>query len=132
MYFAYRPNAEGNIDPDDKDNMVFMLAYYKFEPTDLEAATADMRTKLEKLYGDIDYTSSDDLVIKRHYDYWLAIDNTFVCLEDESYSTGTKAMYVWYGTLDADEWLKEANQIQYDAAKAEEASKFGSDDTDGL
>lgn len=133
VYFAYRPDENKLVDPKNYDNLAFMLANYKFEPTDLQAATADMKAKLEKLYGDVDLTSSDSFLITRHYNYWLASDNSFVCLEDEEYTTtGTKAMYVWYGTLDADEWMKESNQVQYDFALKEEAEKFGTDNTDGL
>ena len=127
LYFACTEN-NGVITHDDVDTS-FYMAKYRIKPKDLQAVYDDFVAKLTSVYGDPDKTYTDSGFITYNYTYWYGKNDTMIILaSDDNWGT-VDINYVWAG---GEELMQKANDIQHQAVLDEEASHFGTDNTDGL
>ena len=126
MYFAIVPGADG-LPTENVSDSALVMAYYKIEPKDPDAAYEDLCTKLTGLYGDADYSYEKSPYITYKYTVWYGSDGSAVSLVKEDYPSGSHYIYIKYAAANADEVLKKA----YDALVLKE-SKEAASNVDGL
>ena len=122
VFFALTPDESGFL-PKDINHTKFYKAYYHIEPKDLQAVSTDLVEKLSSIYGEVaEHTTSGSSIVENYY-IWYGANNTAVALESKKYSGGSTDIYIWYATLDGDQYLQDA----LDALIAEEAANAAGD-----
>lgn len=109
LRFAWVPGENGLI-VEDNDHTALFYAEYEIEPKDLDAVYADLTAKLTSLYGEPASTKSSGLTIDCKYTIWNGADGTMLVLVSKKYSSGSKNIYIRYGTTEGDTWLQNAYQ----------------------
>lgn len=107
LRFAWVPGEDGLIVEDDKNTALF-FAEYEIEPKDLDAVYADLTTKLSSIYGEPDSTKTSGSIIDYQYTIWNGENGTMLVLVSEAYSSGSKNIYIRYGTTEGNTWLQNA------------------------
>ena len=133
VYFAYLPN-ENDIITKDRKLTSFMLACYEIVPVDINFATEDIINKLKSIYGEYDVKDKYTSAFKNDYYIWKSSkDNTFIFLRkmESNYSVSAR-LYLYYGTMDGDNLMDSARQLQEEFAKKTEIENSQSSGTDGL
>jgi hypothetical protein len=126
MRFAWVPD-ENHLIVEDNDHTALYYAEYTISPKDPAAVLADLKTKLSSIYGDVDATKSDGIIIKDDYSIWYGGDNTLIALVGRDYGSGSYKIEIRYGTIKGNEML----QTAFDALILQETLNVASD-TDGL
>lgn len=136
LYFAYVP-ANGVLSKE-KEDSAFYGASYEFTPEDTKGMASDLKGKLTSIYGEASKTTQEkDLwggIIE--YTYWNGANDTLLvmCVDDESASSwkSTEKIRIVYAWREGDKLLQEASDCLKREAVANEKSKFGNGNTDGL
>lgn len=116
LRFALVPDENGMLVEDDSHTKLY-YAMYEISPKDVDAAYADLVTKLSSLYGNPASTKDAGYSIEQKYTTWYGADNTMLVLLSEKFSSGSSEIEIRYGTTDGDAWLQEA----YDALVKQES-----------
>ncbi len=126
VYFSENPDDGGKMS---WENRLFMLANYSFNVMDLDAVFDDFKDKLLAIYGEPDESLSE-----KNYIYWLAQDNTFVCLKKRFIGKGSmfNEIAVYYGTFDGTKWLQRVMEVKTKEALDKEHQLLNNGNTDGL
>lgn len=126
LRFAWVPDENGLIVEDDNHTALF-FAEYEIEPKDLDAVYADLTTKLSSIYGEPVSTKTSGSIIDYVYTVWNGGNGTMLALVSEVYSSGSKNIYIRYGTTEGNTWLQNA----YNALILQETMEAASN-IDGL
>ena len=132
LYFAYTPDANGEI-THDTDNTSFYMAMYKIstDETGYPGVIRDLKKKLSDIYGtpkEVDL-SDDCNAVTKDYWQWKGSNGTFVYLNGEPNDVWN-FFYVrlWYGTSEGDTLVKQAEKTQEDGV----TKKLREGGSDGL
>ncbi len=136
LYFAYVP-VNGALTKE-KEDSAFYGASYEFTPEDTKGMASDLKEKLTSIYGEASKTTQEkDLwggIVK--YTYWYGANDTLLvlCVDDESASSwkSTEKIRIVYAWREGDKLLQEASDCLKREAVANEKSKFGNGNTNGL
>lgn len=112
MYYAYLPGEDGIL-VRDHEHTSFYLGFYEILPKDYYTAFEDLTTKMNTLYGDMDYENIEDgsSFINNTFRVWNGKNGTMVGLELEEYNASdTKYLYIRYTFQGADELIEQAHQ----------------------
>ena len=137
MYFAYTP-VDGILTKTDENSALYG-AQYIIEPTSLEDATNDLKSKISSLYGEPskETTDSDIYGNRSTLLHWYGANDTELVLKSTDTSDDATGIYtdtiaISYAWRKGDELMQTASDTLAAEAAADESGIYGNSSVDGL